>query len=256
MLIPLETNNQRAVVTLSVTAEKPVKLGVIIYDPLNAHTHYLRRKIPFRDERNREILLPLPVTPEKALLEIYDKGNPSRGDKGFRVENISIDPLEAPNVWATPERHRYMEFVIDFARKAGYAEPGFYPSKKYEFLIHYVPRITDEKNNELVTPARIQKQMPRVQISQRLFRQFSIPVRIAILAHEGCHYFLNTRSEHEADLCGLRYYLDYGFPSIEAFYAASQVFLSHADTVGQGHIQRTKEIDEFITQYKNQKQTR
>jgi hypothetical protein len=255
MLIPLETNNQRIVVNISVSVKRPVKLGAIIYDPHKSHTHYIRRKIPFDYELQREISLPLPVTPEKALMEIYNKETPTAPDYGFNVEHLSMEPLENEDVWASPERHRYMEFAIDFARKAGYVSPGFYHSKNYEFLIHYVPTITDDDGRELVTPARIQRQMPRVQISQRLFRQFSIPVRVAILAHEGCHYFLNTRSEKMADFCGLRYYIDSGFPSIEAFYAASQVFLSHPDTIGHGHIVRTRAIDEFIENYIKQKQS-
>ena len=79
----------------------------------------------------------------------------------------------------------------------------------------------------------------------------SIPVRIAILSHEGCHFFLNTRSEKEADLCGIRYYLDYGFPKIEAVYAATKVFAMRPDAIGKAHVNRTKDIMQFIDQYKS-----
>ena len=88
--------------------------------------------------------------------------------------------------------------------------------------------------------------MPRVQISQRLFKTFTIPVRVAILSHEGCHWFLNSRSETTADLCGIRHYLDYGFPKIEAVYAATKIFSLHPELVGKFQVKRTKDIIQFI----------
>ncbi|MCB0374451.1 MAG: hypothetical protein KDD04_00875 [Sinomicrobium sp.] len=94
--------------------------------------------------------------------------------------------------------------------------------------------------------------MPRVQLSKRLFKTFSIPVRVAILAHEGCHFFKNTRSEKQADLCGIKYYLDYGFPTIEAVYAATKVFKQHPHTIGKPHLIRTRDIMDFIDRYKQQ----
>ncbi|MBL4574814.1 MAG: hypothetical protein JKY51_01775 [Opitutaceae bacterium] len=92
--------------------------------------------------------------------------------------------------------------------------------------------------------------MPRVQISHKAFKRFSIPVRVAILSHEGCHFFRNTRSEKVADLCGIKYYLDYGFPTIEAVYAATKVFLQHPESVAEPHVARTKDILNLIDNYK------
>lgn len=249
MLIPVETKGRRLTVCVGIRVKRPMQLGVILYDPTHANTHYVRRKL--RVDDYREILLHCPVSPEKLMLEVYDKNdNGSSSSRDLTIEKLNINPLAKADTWATPRQHRFMDFAIDFATKAGYTSPGFYPSENYEFLLHYVPVITDELGKELVTPARVHRFMPRVQLSQRLFRQFSIPVRVAILAHEGCHYFLNTRSEKEADLCGIRYYLDYGFPTIEAIYAATQVFLQHPNTVGEVHLQRTKDIEQFIHQYK------
>ena len=232
------------------SARHPVVLGIAVYDPLRPHTHYLRRKAPV--DALREIHLQLPVTPANLLVSLYDKNSPT--DESFRVEKFKVSSMEEPSVWATPERHRFMDFAIRFAQKAGFADPGFYHSNGYEYLIHYLPIITGDDGKELVTPARIHRRMPRVQLSQRLFKQFSVPVRVAILAHEGCHYFNDTRSEKEADLCGIRYYLDFGFPTIEGIYAATQVFLRHPDTVGQTHVRRAHEIGEFIEQYHKKKQ--
>ena len=92
--------------------------------------------------------------------------------------------------------------------------------------------------------------MPRVQISQRLFKSYTIPIRVAILAHEGCHWFLNTRSQTTADLCGMKQYLDYGFPTIEAVYAVTKVFGMNPEIVGASQVERTKDVINFIEKYR------
>lgn len=254
MVIPIPSGKARFALRLAVSTDRPMGMGICVYDPLHPCSNYFKRRVPFRKEHfkggvaSRELLIPLPVSPEKLELELYDKR--SGWDEGIRIDRLEKVKLPAAEVWATPARHRFMEFAIGFAQKAGYTQGGYYSSPQNEFLFQYLPTIRGEQGEELVTPARIHRQMPRVQLSQKLFRQFSIPVRVAILAHEGCHFFRNTRSETEADLCGMQYYLDYGFPTIEAVYAATRVFMQHPENIGPFHVDRTRDIIRFIDQYK------
>lgn len=252
MVIPIPSMNQRFKIVLTIEVLFPMALGLIVYDPLFRYSDYLRRRVVFRSHTVREIQIPLPVSPKELVLELYDKDTKAyvHGQEGFKVTRFDLVAMPAAEVWASEERHRFMSFAIDFAQKAGHLKTGFYPAPEHEFLIQYLPVITDAMGQELVTPARIHRQMPRVQLSQKLFRQFTIPVRVAILAHEGCHFFMNTRSEKNADLCGLQYYLDYGFPTIEAVYAATKVFKMHPESIGAPHIARTADIINFIDQYK------
>ncbi len=248
MLIPVPAHKERFTITLLIKADQALSIGIRVFDPRYANTYYFRRKAYLQRGQKRSIQIPLPVTPEYLELEIYNKqGNP---DQGFRVLDMKVEKMSSPALWTTPERHRFMDFAIDFAQKAGYTPTGFYDSPKQEFLFQYLPAITDAYGKELITPARTHRKMPRVQISQRMFRTFTIPVRVVILAHEGCHWFLNTRSQKTADLCGIRQYLDYGFPKIEAVYAATKIFSMHPELVGPSQIQRTKDIMDFIDQYK------
>ena len=250
MLIPIPSQKKRFRLLLTIRAFEAVSVGIVVYDPSYAYTDYFRRKINFTEERlaqkdgnKRVITVDFPVSAELLYLEVYNKL--SGGDDGFEL-SVAFAPCRTTEVWASPAQHRFMDFAIGFAQRAGHIATGFYPSVGHEFLIQYLPTIRDEQENELVTPARIHRHMPRVQLSQKLFRQYSIPVRVAILAHESCHFFLNTRSEKTADLCGINYYLSYGFPKIEAVYAATQVFNQHPESVGQAHVQRAKDIMAFI----------
>ena len=256
MIIPIPSNKRRFIIKLTITALAPFILGIKAYDPHRANSHYFRRKVSFKPSQfaegkvQRELNIPLPVSPEELELELIDKRYGD--DDSFQVEHFEIEQMPSAEVWAAPEQHRFMDFAIRFAQKAGYSPTGFYDSPEKEFLIQYLPTITDQDGEELITPARVHRKMPRVQLSKRMMKQFSIPVRVAILAHEGCHFFYNTRSERKADLCGIKYYLDSGFPSIEAVYAATKVFMLHPETVGKGHVDRTRDIISFIDDYKAQ----
>lgn len=247
MILPIPSHKQPLTLVFTLEATAPVSLGITAYDPRYRHTYYFRRKVKLTKGQTREIALALPVTPERLEVSLFNKA--TLCDQGFRVLDLKCQKLELAPLWRTPEQHRFMDFAIGFAQKAGYIPTGFYDSPKGEFLFQYVPTITNSQGKELVTPARTSRAMPRVQISQRLFKGFTIPVRVAILAHEGCHWFLNTRSQKQADLCGIRHYLEYGFPKIEAVYAATKIFGMHPSRVGLAQVERTKDIIKTIARY-------
>jgi len=247
MRIPIPSNKKRFCIAITIAVEKAMHVGFKVYDPMYPNTHYFRRKAYLEEGQKRCIKIPLPVTPEELELLVYDKK--TRDDLDIIIVDFKIIPMEDPMIWSTPEQQRFIDFSIQFAQKAGYVPSGFYDSPNGEFLFQYLPSIVDDFGKELITPARIHRQMPRVQISQRLFKTYTIPVRIAILSHEGCHWFLNSRSETTADLCGIRHYLDYGFPKIEAVYAATKIFNQNPELVGETQVRRTKDIIQFIDQY-------
>lgn len=249
MIIPIPSNKERFKIRLGIKSKMPLQLGIRVYDPRYPNTYYFRRKAQFYEgNEKREFVISLPVTPEVLEMELFDKV--SGEDYQFDMSYFKVEKMKPAEVWATTEQHRFMDFAIDFAQKAGYTATGFYDSKNHEFLFQYLPTITDAFGKELITPARTHRKMPRVQISQRLFIGYTIPIRVAILAHEGCHWFLNTRSQKTADLCGIKKYLDYGFPTIEAIYAVTKVFGNNPHHVGASQVQRTKDVVAFIENYR------
>ena len=248
MIIPIPSHKKRFVIDLGLIAKESIWIGIKVYDPTKSFSDYFRRKLFLNKGQRRTIKVQLPVTPEHLELEIVNK---SAGDyNGFELQKFDVKEMTSPSFWADENQHRFMDFAIRFSQKAGYLPPGFYDSKDHEFLFQYLSRITDSLGNELVTPARTHRMMPRVQISRKQFKRFTVPIRVAILAHEGCHYLLNTRSEKEADLCGMSYYLNYGFPKIEAVYAATKVFRMFPHSIGEAHVKRTEDILRFIEDFK------
>ena len=254
MIIPIPTNKQRFIIHIRVKAHLPMELGIQAYDPRYRHTCYLRRKARFvKTNEQRTFQLRFPVSSKKMELLIFDKN--AMHDRNFSVVSFKVKPMEAVLLWASESEHRFLKFATHFAEKAGHCPTGYYDSPNGEFLFQYVDAITDARGKELITPARTHRLMPRVQISRRLFLDYSIPIRVAILAHEGCHWFLNTRSQKTADICGIKKYLDYGFPKIEAVYAMTKIFGSYPELVGQAQLDRTLDVIHFIEDYIHEKET-
>ncbi|MFC4633507.1 hypothetical protein ACFO3O_06290 [Dokdonia ponticola] len=254
MIIPIPTNKQRFVIHVRIRAHRAMELGIQAYDPRYRHTYYLRRKARFfKGGEARTFQLKFPVSSKEMELLIFDKN--VLHDRNFSVVSFNVKPMEPISLWASESEHRFLKFAVAFAQKAGYTPTGYYDSPKGEFLFQYVPSITDGSGKELITPARTHRLMPRVQISKRMFLGYSIPIRVAILAHEGCHWFLNTRSQTTADLCGIKKYLDYGFPKIEAVYAMTKIFGSYPELIGQAQLKRTRDVMDFIEDYIQEKET-
>tara|TARA_R100000750_G_scaffold30200_3_gene19227 strand:- start:37444 stop:38229 length:786 start_codon:yes stop_codon:yes gene_type:complete len=254
VVIPVSSNKKRFRIRIGIRALTPFHLGIKAYDATRYNTHYFRRKVTFLTEdfskgtTYREITIPMPVSPDTLSVELIDKF--SKDDTSFRIEKFKIEDMPASRVWADEHMHDFIRFAEDFCQKAGYVKTGFYHSLDYQFLIHYLPKITGSMGQVMITPARTQQVTGRHQVAQELFKQFSIPVRLFIMLHERQHFTLPTRKEKPADMAALKLYLDLGYPTIEAVYAATKVFLMHPGTTGPEQVIRTKDIIDFIDRYK------
>jgi hypothetical protein len=257
MTFPIPCNEQPFKLTVTLRAERPVEVVLLGYDSYLDYSVYFSRKVNFYEkdlrlgDNTKEIVLSLPLSPKKLIVQIYNAY--TGDDRGFVIENISTAKLLEQQLWVSAEMQRFIDFAGNFSKKMGEYKPGYYPSKNNEFLIQLLPVIRDENGRELVTPARVNRMSGRKQISQKAFRVLSIPIRMFILLHEREHYVIPTRSERRADLAGLKIYLDMNFPSIEAVYAATKVFLLHPENIGEVHETRTEDIDAFIGRYKREK---
>jgi len=250
MLVPVPTYQKRCRITIGIYAKEPFELGINAFDATRHSTSYFRRKVQFKSPGYREITIPLPISPEVLSVRLYDKKKHHYDADTFQVEKFDLLELPLAEVWAEPHMHDFIAFAQGFCEKAGYTHTGFHHSDDYRFLIHYLPEITDQFGQVMVTPARVNRVTGRHQVSQVLFEQFTIPVRLFILLHERHHFTIPTREEKPADLEALKLYLDLGYPTIEAVYAMTQVFMMNPESIGAAHVTRTKDVIDFIDAYK------
>ena len=254
MVIPIPSNYERFKLKLGIRAYKPCALVVRCHDATRANTDYIRRRVAFPDELfktsnpgYKEFVLPFPLSPHQLMVELYDKTYGD--DRYFKIEKFEVKKMSPREVWAEPEVHRFIDFAQDFALKAGYLPEGVYDSNDGDFLIQYLPVISDEMGNTLITPARTNRYSGRIQASRSAFATYTIPVRIVVLFHERFHFQLPTRLEIPADLHGICLSLDLGFPRTEAVYAITKIFSAHPETVGKAHVDRVKAAIQFIDEY-------
>jgi hypothetical protein len=140
----------------------------------------------------------------------------------------------------------FVDFAQRFCFNAPYLETGkSYQSDNGEFMIEYLPVITNHNGRVLTTPARISKVTGRIQVSKKQFDDYTVPMRFAILCHEFSHFYVNENmdDESEADINGLLIYLGLGYPRIEGYQAFLEVF---KDAPNQNNKKRFDRIDNFI----------
>ena len=126
-------------------------------------------------------------------------------------------------------KHSYWYFTSaltkEFCENAGILSAGRYQSDDKKYTIDYLPQIVHE-GKTLTTPAIISNKNGRMEISQKAYKEMSIPMRMAIICHEFSHFYLNEiqKDEIEADLNALTLYMGMGYPVIEAHKAFLETF--------------------------------
>lgn len=254
MLVPIPSQYRAFKLRLVVEAAEPLDLVVQVFDPAKINTDYIRRRVPFKSylwERGRQAIksfsLPFPRSPKQLTLELY---NHVTGDnQGFRVLKMEPEDLTVYDNWEQPDVHRFATFAQRFAEIAGYSDPGFYDSENGEYLIEYVPEITDQFGRPQPTPARVSRSTGRIQVSAKQFRRYTIPVRLFILLHEKYHRVLNTRRERPPDKKAIQYFLNLGYPGLEGHYAASKVFREQPGNLNREAFDRVVAIDREIRKF-------
>lgn len=253
-----KVNTRYEQMTLGITVQtlKPCKVRLKVVDadkPLTSFTNRYKTT-----KGSAKFFVRMPLSPKTVLISIYDDevGN-GKGDtqKYIRCTNIQKLGLEKRMDEVDLNSYSVMTFV-DFAQKfsfnASYLKPNTYVSDALNYKIEYLPTIVGQNGMELRTPARISKTTGRIQISKKLFKDYTVPMRMAILLHEFAHFYLNENidDEIEADLNGLLIYLGLGYPRIEGYQAFLEVF---EKSPTQQNKNRYDVINNFIRDFEKKK---
>ena len=215
LLIPIQTATEH-------------KIGIKVKSTEHQNTLYVDRYKTILGEATIEV--GMPVAPEKVIVEVYNEPMglvPMQG--GYRVGKILQKPLQdLPQCinYSNPKIVTAIPFFTKFSAVAGFADAGgkMYHDSSFEYVIKYMDRIPEAPE----TPARIHADKGFIEVSAEYFRNYTIPMRMAVLLHEFSHYWLNRNidSEIEADLNGLALYLSLGYPRISAFNSFTRVFMN------------------------------
>lgn len=249
MVKDIKTEEIPCTVKVVISTPKSEKIWIKICDAKATKTYYSKRYA--RVDGTESYYIGLPESPETARVLVYKDGDSPFDNFGYRVNRIELLPLKSTKkIQMSRKTKAFVKFAQEFSEEASYlpASPKgeSYYSNNGKFRIDYFDVIRSKANNKPIgTPARISQLNGRIEVSQRDFVRYSIPMRMAILLHEYSHYYVNKTpsSEIEADLNGLTIYLSLGYPRIDAYNVFLNVFKNAKSKQTK---ERFEKLDNFI----------
>jgi len=209
--------------------------------------------------RKQRFFTRMPMTPEKAILEVYNVKYPPGHPKryyGFKVTgkkelpllvNLSVFDFDDADI------QEFIPFIEDFVEKMATNPAGkhtsqleggtFYKSPTGRFTIQYLDEIIDydktkeDKQGRVYANPNYLKPSPTsmrsnsatgvIQVGRKLMLEYTIPEAIGVLLHELSHYFINTvqDDEAEADYHAATIYSGLGYGKREFYTAFWKVFM-------------------------------
>lgn len=210
--------------TLGITigSRESTKISLIVEDAQKEDVVFTERTGTINGDATYYVRLP--IAPDIALIDVEGKSS--------QVEILDVEVMKLPtdtsnNLFNKPDVISFIDFAEEFSYDAGILEPNAsYYSDDDKYHISYLPDIVDASGNSLDTPARISQKNGMIEVSQKDFLRYTIPMRLAILLHEFAHYYLNVNMEDEieADRNSLILYMGLGYPRIDAYNVYLDVF--------------------------------
>ena len=225
------TGFEPQILTIGVATEKQQQIRVVISDPSQKNTVFTNRYNLVNG--NQYFYVRMPLAPKVALVSVYDEAKgPGSNDEfsmigiGNGVSKRTLERKMAVVDIGDPYVKSFVDLAQRFSYNAGWLTPGNYKSDDGKINISYQETLKGENDQEASTPARIGEVDGIIEVSAKMFRKFTVPMRMAILCHEFAHYYRNSNAynEVEADLQGLLIYLGLGFPRVEAQEAFVETF--------------------------------
>jgi len=253
MVKRIELNDKPTKLKIVVETFAKEKIWIKVRDTNRKNTYYTQR-YSFVDGK-QSFFVYMPQAPEDASVIVYNAENGLlRNDDSFKVLEVTAMPLKLPPLKASKKTKSFIKFAQEFSDECGYlsASPNgdTYKSNNGKFRIDYFDIIRSHQTGKVVmTPARISQISGKIEVSAEQFRKYTIPMRMAILLHEYAHYYLNKNpsNESEADINGLKLYLQIGYPKIDVYNVFLNVFKR---SPSEQNKDRFKKLDAMVKRFK------
>ncbi len=244
--------------------EKPTKLKLVISTPYkeklwikvkdaNRPNTYYTIRYGFVEGKQEFVVL-MPQSPEKAQICIFNDANGNiPNDTSFNVVKIKATLYQLAKNNFSKKTQSFVKFAQEFCDECGYLSASssgdIYTSNNGKFRIDYFDKIRNSSGQTIDTPARISQLNGRMEVSAEQFREFTIPMRMAILCHEYSHYYVNKNpsNEVEADINGLNIYLKLGYPKIDIYNVFLNVFKKSPTMLNK---ERFEKLNSFVKNFK------
>jgi hypothetical protein len=278
MRIPIASNNDSMLLALTLKANNPAPIRIRVADAFKQNTLYTDRETVLQGKKT--FYIRMPRTGKLILADIFNtKSGAKPVDNDPNITLVKKEIFDLPTFRKTYKSNELVDcafaFIQDFAENAGWYSAGatgsVYRSNCNRFRIDYLDVIRDRRekipksrqepnimvpnpnfNKELTTPARISQDRGIIEVSKKYYLPKPVPERVAILAHEVGHYFINDdqHDEEEADENAIAQFLGRGYGFIDAENGFLNVF-KNADTPQnrERYAKLHKQIEDFEKQH-------
>lgn len=230
---------------LGIRVNRPVGLHLKVYDPQSGRVFADRR---IKIQGSTEMEVKLPIVSDVLRAELTEDSN--RHGKGFLIESIRVKPDTKCPVELSDKDKAFIQFAKWFAVELPYLEAGekgtLYQSEGFSIL--YLDELK-EGEQELTTPARIERATGVIEISKKAVKDYTVPMLIIMLLHEYGHKWKNPQygkevsNELTADIIAVHIALNLGFDYREVENCYRAVFAKKDSELNR---RRMKAIAEFI----------
>lgn len=244
-------------ISVSTMTEQEVRLVIIDAEQENT---VLTDRVAFVNGKF-DFMIGLPLC--RKYVDVVLVNNKDNSDSSFTYNGFKKLPLIKRTDSIDMRRNHlrsFVNFVQKFCYNAGVLrtndarnDQDFYRSDDWRFFIKYLPVIRDyDTGAEVSTPARISCDTGLIEVSQKDFLQYTVPMRIATVFHEYSHPWVNADpdDESEADINGLLIFRGLGFPKYEAAEAWCTIL---GENDSPENMQRLAIIMKFLDDYDNNK---
>jgi hypothetical protein len=253
MVKNIKTNGNPTTLEIRVESKKDIKVALIVSDAEQQNSNYTQRTGVVNGVIS--FFVSMPQSPNVSKVVVFNKARGlMKRDDSFKIISIKQVPLRTINLPMSKQTKAFVKFAQEFSEEAGTLSASkkgdTYKSNNGKFIIEYFDVIRSKLSGyPMSTPARISQINGRIEVGKIKFRNYTIPMRMAILMHEYSHFYLNRipSDESEADLNGLRIYLALGYPRIDAYNVFLNVFKKAPN---QQNKDRYDKLDNFIKEFK------
>lgn len=254
MIKKIKTNGNPTTLEIKVESRSDIKIALIVSDAEQKNTLYTKRIGLVNGEQS--FFVRMPQSPRIARVVVFNlKRGLMKRDDSFKVVYIKQVPLKTINLPISKQTKAFVKFAQEFSQEAGILSAtksgDTYKSNNQKFQIDYYDVIRSKMSGyPMSTPARISQINGRIEVGKSKFKEYTIPMRMAILLHEYSHFYLNNNpsDESEADLNGLRIYLSLGYPRIDAYNVFLKVFKKAPNEQNKD---RYDKLDSFIKDFRD-----
>ncbi len=242
----------KILLTIPVYSESPIDLVITGKDYSKQNVVYFSREI--NDFKGQQLLhIPMPISPEKLLLSIYDKNRPSADAITTGQAKVTALQFNIPSPYNTPRDIEFYNLIAWFAERFRNLSPGEYYSDQKHYCISLHQKLFDEDGHELSTPSQVNRETGEIELSAEKIKNMSVYMMVMMLLHEFFHYRNKSTDEQKVDYYAADVYLAMGFPESEALYSFTNVFkpMKNPDgSVNEAHeealIERTDNLYHYL----------